>query len=174
MKISVSKLKMLDKFAGKNKHIIVKVVNEWLSWYKSDTDGYVILTNETGDEKRVKVDSIEEIHEGVAIIDKIEDKIRTIVKEEINEDSVSPSYRRMLNALGNVIPMVFPNSKPGMDSPIFKFQQLVAQGKPDAQKEWPKVKKYIDKMFKDINLKKIKDEKELLKVLDKTAKGMKV
>ena len=95
-------------------------------------------------------------------------------KKNINEDSVSPSYRRMLNALGNVIPMVFPNSKPGMDSPIFKFQQMVAQGRPEAQKEWPKVKKYIDKMFKDINLKKIKDEQQLLKVLDKTAKGMKV
>jgi|OM-RGC.v1.028443563 hypothetical protein len=105
----------------------------------------------------------------------IENRLREMVKEEmVNEDSVSPSYRRMLNALSNVIPMVFPNSKPGMDSPIFKFQQLVAQGRPEAQKEWPKVKKYIDKMFKDINLKKLKDEKELLKVLDKTAKGMKV
>ena len=96
------------------------------------------------------------------------------LKKLIKEDSVSPSYRRMLNALSNVIPMVFPDSKPGMDSPIFKFQQIVAAGRPEAQKEWPKVKKYIDKMFKDINLKKIKDEKELLKVLDKTAKGMKV
>ena len=28
----------------------------------------------------------------------------------IKEDSVSPSYRRMLNALNNVIPMVFPDS----------------------------------------------------------------
>ena len=95
-------------------------------------------------------------------------------KNNITEDSVSPSYRRMLNALGNVIPMVFPDSKPGMDSPIFKFQQMVAQGRPEAQQEWPKVKKYIDKMFKDINLKKIKDEQQLLAVLDKTAKGMKV
>jgi len=95
-------------------------------------------------------------------------------KNNITEDSVSPSYRRMLNALSNVIPMVFPNSKPGMDSPIFKFQQMVAQGRPEAQKEWPKVKKYIDKMFKDINLKKIKEEQQLLAVLDKTAKGMKV
>ena len=80
----------------------------------------------------------------------------------------------MLNALSNVIPMVFPDSKPGMDSPIFKFQQMVMQNKPEAQQEWPKVKKYIDKMFKDINLKKIKDEQQLLAVLDKTAKGMKV
>ena len=95
-------------------------------------------------------------------------------KNNINEDSVSPSYRRMLNALSNVIPMVFPNSKPGMDSPIFKFQQMVAQGRPEAQQEWPKVKKYIDKMFKDIKLKKIKEEQKLLAVLDKTAKGMKV
>ena len=95
-------------------------------------------------------------------------------KNNIQEDSVSPSYRRMLNALSNVIPMVFPDSKPGMDSPIFKFQQMVMQNKPEAQQEWPKVKKYIDKMFKDINLKKIKDEQQLLAVLDKTAKGMKV
>ena len=95
-------------------------------------------------------------------------------KNNITEDSVSPSYRRMLNALSNVIPMVFPDSKPGLDSPIFKFQQMVAQGKPEAQQEWPKVKKYIDKMFNDIKLKKIKEEQKLLAVLDKTAKGMKV
>ena len=94
--------------------------------------------------------------------------------EKVNEDSVSPSYRRMLNALSNVIPMVFPDSKPGMDSPIFKFQQMVMQNKPEAQQEWPKVKKYIDKMFNDIKLKKIKEEQKLLAVLDKTAKGMKV
>ena len=94
----------------------------------------------------------------------------------IKEDSVSPSYRRMLNALSNVIPMVFPDSimLAGRDNPIGNFKQLVMQNKPEAQKEWPKVKKYIDKMFKDIKVKKFKDEQQLLKVLDKTAKGMKV
>ena len=59
-------------------------------------------------------------------------------------------------------------------TPIGKFKMTVMQNKPEAQQEWPKVKKYIDKMFKDINLKKIKDEQQLLAVLDKTAKGMKV
>lgn len=94
----------------------------------------------------------------------------------INEDSVSPSYRRMLNALDNVIPMIFTDTPSSTitNSPIGKFKMTVMQNKPEAQKEWPKVKKYIDKMFKDIKVKKFKDEQQLLKVLDKTAKGMKV
>ena len=98
------------------------------------------------------------------------------LKKLINEDSMSPSFKRMWNALDNVIPMVFTDSikLAGSDNPIGKYKQLVMQNKPEAQKEWPKVKKYIDKMFKDIKVKKFKDEQQLLKVLDKTAKGMKV
>ena len=94
----------------------------------------------------------------------------------IKEDSMSPSFRRMYNALDNVIPMVFrgKSSAEITNSPIGRFKMEVMQNKPEAIKQWPKVKKYIDKMFKDINLKKIKDEQQLLKVLDKTAKGMKV
>ena len=108
----------------------------------------------------------------------IENRLREMVREEmnINEDSVSPSYRRMLNALSNVIPMVFPDSLmlAGRDNPIGKFKQLVMQNKPEAIKEWPKIEKWINKKFKDIKLKKIKDDQQLLKVLSKTAKGMKV
>ena len=48
------------------------------------------------------------------------------------------------------------------------------QNKPEAIKVWPKVEKWINKKFKDIKLKKIKDDQQLLKVLSKTAKGMKV
>ena len=94
----------------------------------------------------------------------------------IKEDSVSPSYRRMLNALSNVIPMVFPDSimLAGRDNPIGNFKQLVMQNKPEAQKEWPKVEKWINKKFKEIKLNKIKDDQQMLKVLSKTAKGMKV
>ena len=107
----------------------------------------------------------------------IENRLREMVREEmLKEDSVSPSYRRMLNALSNVIPMVFPDSimLAGRDNPIGNFKQLVMQNKPEAQKEWPKVEKWINKKFKDIKLKKIKDDQQLLKVLSKTAKGMKV
>ena len=46
--------------------------------------------------------------------------------------------------------------------------------KPEAQKEWPKVEKWINKKFKEIKLNKIKDDQQMLKVLSKTAKGMKV
>ena len=97
-------------------------------------------------------------------------------KNNIQEDSVSPSYRRMLNALNNVIPMVFPDSimLAGRDNPIGNFKQLVMQNKPEAQKEWPKVEKWINKKFKEIKLNKIKDDQQMLKVLSKTAKGMKV
>ena len=121
--------------------------------------------------KRVKVPSS-------VINNVIENRLREMVREEmnINEDSVSPSYRRMLNALSNVIPMVFPDSLmlAGRDNPIGKFKQLVMQNKPEAIKEWPKIEKWINKKFKDIKLKKIKDDQQLLKVLSKTAKGMKV
>ena len=97
-------------------------------------------------------------------------------KNNINEDSMSPSFRRMYNALDNVIPMVFrdKSSSEITNSPIGRFKMDVMQNKPEAIKQWPKVKKLIDKMFKDINVKKFKDEQQLLKVLDKTAKGMKV
>ena len=82
----------------------------------------------------------------------------------------------MLNALSNVIPMVFPDSitLAGRDNPIGNFKQLVMQNKPEAQKEWPKVEKWINKKFKEIKLNKIKDDQQMLKVLSKTAKGMKV
>ena len=94
----------------------------------------------------------------------------------IKEDSVSPSYRRMLNALSNVIPMVFPDSimLAGRDNPIGNFKQLVMQNKPEAQKEWPKVEKWINKKFKEIKLSKIKDDQKLLKVLSTTGKQLKV
>ena len=94
----------------------------------------------------------------------------------IKEDSVSPSYRRMLNALSNVIPMVFPDSLmlAGRDNPIGKFKQLVMQNKPEAIKEWPKIEKWINKKFKEIKLSKIKDDQKLLKVLSTTGKQLKV
>ena len=94
----------------------------------------------------------------------------------INEDSVSPSYRRMLNALDNVIPMIFTDTPSSTitNSPIGKFKMTVMQNKPEAQKEWPKVEKWINKKFKEIKLNKIKDDQQMLKVLSKTAKGMKV
>ena len=62
----------------------------------------------------------------------------------------------------------------GRDNPIGNFKQLVMQNKPEAQKEWPKVEKWINKKFKEIKLNKIKDDQQMLKVLSKTAKGMKV
>ena len=107
----------------------------------------------------------------------IENRLREMVKEEmLKEDSMSPSFRRMYNALDNVIPMIFTDTPSSTitNSPIGRFKMDVMQNKPEAIKEWPKIKKYIDKMFKDIKLKKIKEEQKLLAVLDKTAKGMKV
>ena len=91
----------------------------------------------------------------------------------IKEDSVSPSYRRMLNALNNVIPMVFPDSimLAGRDNPIGNFKQLVMQNKPEAQKEWPKVEKWINKKFKEIKLNKIKDDQQMLKSYQRLLKG---
>ena len=108
----------------------------------------------------------------------IENRLREMVREEMNitEDSMSPSFRRMWNALDNVIPMVFPDSitLAGGDNPIRPFKQMLQVGDVNAIKEWPKVEKWINKKFKDIKLKKIKDDQQLLKVLSKTAKGMKV
>ena len=107
----------------------------------------------------------------------IENRLREMVKEEmVTEDSMSPSFRRMWNALDNVIPMVFPDSitLAGGDNPIRPFKQMLQVGDVNAIKEWPKVEKWINKKFKDIKLKKIKDDQQLLKVLSKTAKGMKV
>ena len=108
----------------------------------------------------------------------IENRLREMVREEMNitEDSMSPSFRRMWNALDNVIPMVFPDtlSLADSDNPIRPFKQMLQVGDVKAIKEWPKVEKWINKKFKDIKLKKIKDDQQLLKVLSKTAKGMKV
>ena len=96
--------------------------------------------------------------------------------KKLLEDSMSPSFRRMYNALDNVIPMIFTDTSSSeiTNSPVGNLKMMLQVGDPKAIQEWPKVKKYIDKMFKDINLKKIKDEQQLLAVLDKTAKGMKV
>ena len=108
----------------------------------------------------------------------IENRLREMVREEMNitEDSMSPSFRRMWNALDNVIPMVFPDTLSLADSnnPIRPFKQMLQVGDVNAIKEWPKVEKYINKKFKEIKLNKIKEDQKLLKVLSKTAKGMKV
>ena len=104
-------------------------------------------------------------------------KVLKVVKEgKLNEDSMSPSFRRMWNALDNVIPMVFPDTLSLADSnnPIRPFKQMLQVGDVNAIKEWPKVEKWINKKFKDIKLKKIKDDQQMLKVLSNTAKGMKV
>ena len=97
-------------------------------------------------------------------------------KNKLKEDSMSPSFRRMWNALDNVIPMVFPDTLSLADSnnPIRPFKQMLQVGDVNAIKEWPKVEKWINKKFKDIKLKKIKDDQQMLKVLSNTAKGMKV
>ena len=89
---------------------------------------------------------------------------------------MSPSFRRMWNALDNVIPMVFPDSLmlASSNNPIGEFKQLLQVGDPKAIKEWPKIEKWINKKFKEIKLSKIKDDQKLLKVLSKTGKGMKV
>ena len=94
----------------------------------------------------------------------------------IKEDSMSPSFKRMWNALDNVIPMVFPDTLSLADSnnPIRPFKQMLQVGDVNAIKEWPKVEKWINKKFKEIKLNKIKEDQKLLKVLSKTAKGMKV
>ena len=97
-------------------------------------------------------------------------------QNKLKEDSMSPSFKRMWNALDNVIPMVFPDSitLAGGDNPIRPFKQMLQVGDVNAIKEWPKVEKWINKKFKDIKLKKIKDDQQMLKVLSNTAKGMKV
>ena len=97
-------------------------------------------------------------------------------KNKLKEDSMSPSFRRMWNALDNVIPMVFPDSimLAGSNNPIPAFKQKLQVGDTSVIKEWPKVEKWINKKFKDIKLKKIKDDQQMLKVLSNTAKGMKV
>ena len=104
-------------------------------------------------------------------------KVLKVVKEEkLNEDSMSPSFRRMWNALDNVIPMVFPDSMmlAGSNNPIPAFKQKLQVGDTSVIKEWPKIEKWINKKFKEIKLSKIKDDQQMLKVLSKTAKGMKV
>ena len=97
-------------------------------------------------------------------------------KETVTEDSMSPSYRRMWNALDNVIPMVFPDSLmlAGSGNPIGAFKQMLQVGDTQAIKEWPKIEKWINKKFKEVKLSKIKKDQELLKVLSKTGKGMKI
>ena len=97
-------------------------------------------------------------------------------QNKLKEDSMSPSFKRMWNALDNVIPMVFPDtlSLADSDNPIRPFKQMLQVGDVKAIKEWPKVEKWINKKFKDIKLKKIKDDQQMLKVLSNTAKGMKV
>ena len=86
----------------------------------------------------------------------IENRLREMVREEMNitEDSMSPSFRRMWNALDNVIPMVFPDtlSLADSDNPIRPFKQMLQVGDVNAIKEWPKVEKWINKKFKDIKL----------------------
>ena len=106
-------------------------------------------------------------------------QIKQIVREELNklkEDSMSPSYRRMWNALDNVIPMVFPDSimLAGSDNPIGAFKQMLQVGDPNAIKAWPKVEKWINKKFTEIKLNKIKDDQKLLKVLNTNGKKLEV
>ena len=108
----------------------------------------------------------------------IENRLREMVREEMNitEDSMSPSFRRMWNALDNVIPMVFPDSimLAGSNNPIPAFKQKLQVGDTSVIKEWPKIEKWINKKFKEIKLSKIKDDQKLLKVLSTTGKQLKV
>ena len=81
------------------------------------------------------------------------------LKELLNEDSVSPSFRQMINMMKNGIPMMFPKEegklqakyyyKVMQSSVVGPFNQALLRGDPKAKELWPEVSKVI---YKNINV----------------------
>ena len=80
-------------------------------------------------------------------------------KEKVTEDSVSPSFRQMINMMSNGIPMMFKKEEGGLQAKYYYkvmqngdvgvFIQALSVGDPKAIKLWPKVEKVIKKNIDD-------------------------
>ena len=92
-------------------------------------------------------------------------------KEKVTEDSVSPSFRQMINMMSNGIPMMFKKEERGlqakyyykiMQSPVVgPFNQALRRGDPKAKELWPKVEKIIKKNIDDMYKEDIKEKQKL-------------
>jgi len=90
MKFNTKQIEYLNKNSKHGNPIMVRVGENWYTW-NEEQDGHISLVNEKGKTVKVLPTEIDQITEGIEqtdIIQEIEDGIRKIVKEELNEEKL--------------------------------------------------------------------------------------
>ena len=104
------------------------------------------------------------------------------LKKLLKEDSVSPSFRQMINAIDNGLSIIFnPDEKywPRIknNAEISNWIGHLKAGNPEVIKQWPTIKNLITKIMKQMHDEKekvIRKDKKMLDIMDKFGKKLNV
>jgi len=152
MKIKPRDIKRYNKIAEKGrKPIMVRVGNNWYTWYEGDPKYGVFLTTQSGKDVEFDFKQIDDIQEGVEKLTK--SKLKEIIREEIK----SLKEMKELNLSDPDIDIFISGNKIEIDFAMFDFKASAIQrwvkGKND------RVGKPIDDLLKKHKLRLDWDKK---------------